>query len=51
MKTNPQAECSIPGHVGHTNATCRWQLLQKQPKKKTKGSAAATASAAASDND
>ena len=52
--TSPQAECSIPGHVGHTNADCRWQQQQKQLKaKKAKGSAPATtpAPAAASDSD
>lgn len=54
--SNAQADCSVPGHTGHTNADCRWQKLKRHPNKKAKASAssapsAAAASAAASDSD
>ena len=42
---SPQDDCDIPGHIGHTNADCRYQLLKKRPKKKkAKGSDPAPAS-------
>jgi hypothetical protein len=50
--SSPDALCSVSGHVGHTNADCRWQqqqLKQQQPKKKAKGSAPATPAATDSD--
>lgn len=52
--TAAEADCSVPGHVGHTNGDCRWQKLKKQrPSKKAKASAssASSAAAAASDSD
>ena len=38
--SDPQAECSVTGHTGHTNADCRWQkqLKGQQSKKKAKAS-------------
>ena len=42
--------CSVPGHMGHTNAECRWQKQQKQPAgKKTTAPAAAAAAADSAD--
>jgi hypothetical protein len=58
--SDPQADCSVPGHTGHVNAECRWQKQQKkqQSKRKAKASTssassagAAAAPAAASDSD
>jgi hypothetical protein len=55
--TAAEADCSVPGHVGHTNADCRWQKLKKQKtSKKAKrsvstASSSAAASGAASDSD
>ena len=52
--TSPQAECSVPGHAGHTNADCRWQQQQKQSKKKkanSSGRPATPAAEAAVDSD
>lgn len=46
--SNAEADCSVPGHVGHTNADCRWQKLKKkQSNKKAKASSSSTPSTAA----